>query len=69
MQIATVAPTIIMAKTPSNRIPVSFGEIVKSRMTTEVIITKDLIKFEKPVLKTACTYSMSEFILDTTIKG
>ena len=69
MQIATVAPTIIMAKTPSNRIPVSYGEIVKSRMTTEVIITKDLIKFEKPVLKTPCTISMSEFILDTTIKS
>ena len=67
MQTAIVAPTIIMPKTPSKRIPVSFGEIVKRRIITEVIITKDRIKFEKPVLRTPCTYSMSEFILDTTI--
>ena len=52
MQTAIIAPTIIMPKTPSKRIPVSFGEIVKRRITTEVIITKDRIKFEKPVLKT-----------------
>ena len=69
MQIAIVAPTIIMPKTPSKRIPVSFGDIVKRRMITEVIITKDRIKFENPVLKTPCTISMSEFILDTTIRS